>query len=80
MLAPLLSVDRSTAITITGGVAAFYVAIGGMRSVIYTNVIHALTKYVGILIAMVFAISMAGGVEHLTEATPPEMFSVTGVG
>lgn len=80
VLAPLLSVDRSTAITITGGVAAFYVAIGGMRSVIYTNVIHALTKYVGILIAMVFAISMAGGVEHLMEATPAEMFSVTGVG
>ncbi|MFH6787292.1 MULTISPECIES: sodium:solute symporter family transporter [Methylobacterium] len=42
--AGLLGADRTTAIVMTGAVATFYVGIVGMRSVIYTNVLHALVK------------------------------------
>lgn len=80
VLAPLLSVDRSTAIIITGCAAALYVSFGGMRSVIYTNVIHAVLKYVGVLIALVLAIGMAGGLQNVLDVTPPKMFSVAGAG
>lgn len=80
VLAPLLSVSRSTAIIITGFVAVLYVSLGGMRSVIYTNVIHAILKYFGVMIALVFAFSMAGGVERIVEVSPSKIFSVSGVG
>jgi solute:Na+ symporter, SSS family len=80
VLSPLLSVSRSTAIVIAGFVGVLYVSFGGMRSVIYTNVIHAILKYVGVMVALVFAVSMAGGVQHVGEVSPPKMFSVAGVG
>jgi SSS family solute:Na+ symporter len=80
VLAPLLSVTGSTAVVIAGFVGVLYVSLGGMRSVIYTNVIHAILKYLGVMIALVFAISMAGGFRHIGEVLPPEMFSATGVG
>ncbi|WP_260924450.1 sodium:solute symporter family protein [Novosphingobium sp. 9] len=80
VLAPLLSVDRSTAIIITGVVAVLYVSLGGMSSVIYTNVIHAILKYVGVLLALGFAIWMAGGTTHIVEVAPAKMFSISGVG
>jgi solute:Na+ symporter, SSS family len=42
VLAGLLNVDRNLAIVITGVVAVLYVSMGGMRSVIYTNVRHTI--------------------------------------
>jgi SSS family solute:Na+ symporter len=80
LLAPLLSVSRGSAVVIAGLVGVLYVSLGGMRSVIYTNVIHAVLKYVGVMIALVFAVSMAGGVQHISEVSPPKMFSIAGVG
>jgi solute:Na+ symporter, SSS family len=80
VLAPLLSVSHSTAVITAGLVGVLYVSLGGMRSVIYTNVIHAILKYFGVMIAVVFAVSMAGGVQHIGEVSPPKMFSVAGVG
>jgi SSS family solute:Na+ symporter len=80
VLAPLLSVSRSTAVIIAGLVGVLYVSLGGMSSVIYTNVIHAILKYFGMMIALVLAVSMAGGVQHIGEVSPAKMFSVAGVG
>jgi solute:Na+ symporter, SSS family len=80
LLAPLLSVSRSTAVILAGLVGVLYVSLGGMSSVIYTNVIHAILKYFGMMIAVVFAVSMAGGVQHIGEVSPPKMLSVAGVG
>ncbi len=80
ILAGLLGVDRTTAIVITGAVATLYVGIGGMRSVIYTNVLHALVKYVGILVAAAFALSQVGGLGSLQAQIPARMFAVDTVG
>ncbi|MCW2244188.1 sodium:solute symporter family transporter [Azospirillum canadense] len=57
VLAGLLKIDRSLAIVFTGLFAALYVGMGGMRSVIYTNVMHAIVKYIGILVATAFALT-----------------------
>jgi SSS family solute:Na+ symporter len=80
VLAGLLKIDKTLAIVITGGVATLYVSIGGMRSVIYTNVLHAIVKYTGIIVAMIFALDRVGGLSGLQAALPAASFSVDAVG
>ena len=80
VLAGLLAINRSTAIVITGVVAVLYVSMGGMRSVIYTNIVHALVKYLGIVVALAFALSRIGGFSELKAHLPAEMFTIDAVG
>jgi SSS family solute:Na+ symporter len=80
ILAGLLNVDRTSAIVITGIVATLYVSVGGMRSVIYTNVLHAVVKYLGILAAVAFGLSQVGGIANLRARGPESMFAVDTVG
>lgn len=80
ILAGLLNVDRTSAIVITGIVATLYVSVGGMRSVIYTNVLHAVVKYLGILSAVAFGLSQVGGFANLRAHVPEAMFAVDTVG
>src|ERR1700750_1194654 len=80
ILSVLLAVDRTLATVICGVVAVLYVFVGGMRSVVYTNVIHSLMKYIGIGIAVWFGLRQVGGLSELRAHLPPEMFSWTHVG
>lgn len=80
VLAPLLGVSRTTAVVIAGLVGVLYVSLGGMGSVIYTNVIHAILKYLSMMIALVLAVAMAGGVGHIGAVAPAATFTVAGVG
>ena len=80
ILSALLVVDRTLATIICGIVAVLYVFMGGMRSVVYTNVIHSLMKYVGIGVAAYFGLAQVGGFGELQARLPSEMFSWTNVG
>jgi solute:Na+ symporter, SSS family len=80
ILSVLLGVDRTLATVICGIVAVFYVFLGGMRSVVYTNVIHSLVKYAGISVAVYFGLAKVGGLRELQVRLPAEMFSWTNVG
>jgi SSS family solute:Na+ symporter len=80
ILSVLLAVDRTLATVICGVVAVLYVFVGGMRSVVYTNVIHSLMKYIGIGIALYFGLTKVGGLGELQARLPAEMFSWTHVG
>ena len=80
ILSVLLAVDRTLATVICGVVAVLYVFLGGMRSVVYTNVIHALMKYTGIGLALYFAVTKVGGLHELRTRLPDEMFSWSHVG
>lgn len=80
VLSGLMGIDRTPAIVITGVVAVMYVSIGGMRSVIYTNTIHAIVMYTGIILAAGFALSQVGGIGTLTSTLPAEMFYPGNVG
>jgi solute:Na+ symporter, SSS family len=80
ILSVLLGVDRTLATVICGIVAVFYVFLGGMRSVVYTNVIHSLVKYAGISVAVCFGLAKVGGLRELQVRLPAEMFSWTNVG
>jgi SSS family solute:Na+ symporter len=80
VLSGLLAVDRTAATIICGIVAVFYVFLGGMRSVVYTNVIHSLVKYIGIGVALYFGLARVGGVGELQARLPGDMFSWSHVG
>ncbi|WP_202905293.1 sodium:solute symporter family protein [Luteimonas abyssi] len=80
VLAPLLEIDRQLAIVVVGVLASLYVGIGGMRSVIYTNVIHGVVIIGGIFLAMSFGLVQVGGLSGLNAAVPPEFWSLTNVG
>ncbi len=80
VLSGLLHVDRNLAIVICGAVAVLYVCMGGMTSVIYTNVIHSVVKYIGVGLALYFGVTSVGGFDQLQAKLPPEMFSWTNVG
>jgi solute:Na+ symporter, SSS family len=80
VLSGLLAVDRTAATIICGIVAVFYVFLGGMRSVVYTNVIHSLVKYFGIGVALYFGLARVGGVGELQALLPDDMFSWSHVG
>jgi SSS family solute:Na+ symporter len=80
ILSVLLAVDRTLATVICGIVAVLYVFVGGMRSVVYTNVIHSVMKYAGVGIALYFGLTKVGGLRELQAKLPPEMFSWTNVG
>jgi len=80
VLAPLLDVDRQLATIVVGVLASVYVGIGGMRSVIYTNVIHGVVIIGGIFLAMWFGIGRVGGLSQLTASVPSEFWSLSNVG
>jgi SSS family solute:Na+ symporter len=80
ILSALLAVDRTVATVICGNVAVFYVVMGGMKSVVYTNVIHSMMKYAGIVVALYFGLAQVGGYRELQAHLPGELFSWTNVG
>lgn len=80
ILSILLGVDRTYAIVVCGVVSVLYVFMGGMKSVVYTNVVHSVIKYLGILVALYFGITQLGGFDQLRARIPAEMFHWTHVG
>ncbi|MET0288068.1 MAG: sodium:solute symporter family protein [Pseudoxanthomonas sp.] len=80
VLGGLLGINRVLATVIVGVVAVVYVSVGGMRSVIYTNFVHAALKYIGVVLALGFALSQVGGIDGLKTALPARMFDWTAIG
>jgi solute:Na+ symporter, SSS family len=80
VLASLLKINQPLAIILVGALATAYVSVGGMRSVVYTNFLHAVIKMIGIIVLAVVAVNRVGGMGELTGKLPPDMFSPGGVG
>lgn len=80
VLGAVLHVGHGIATIIVGIVAIFFVTVGGFRSVVYTNTLNAVIKYVGIVLALAFALAESGGYSHLRATLPERMFDMSGVG
>jgi SSS family solute:Na+ symporter len=80
ILSTLLGIDRDWAIVIVGVLATVYVVVGGMRSVVYTNVVHAVMKLVAVALLAAIGVSRVGGIEGLRAALPASSFSLDAVG
>lgn len=80
ILATLLGIDHTWATIIVGVLASVYVVIGGMRSVVYTNLLHAIMKLAAVALLAGIGLSRIGGLDDLRAALPEASFSVDGVG
>jgi SSS family solute:Na+ symporter len=79
-IATILRVPTLVGVLITGAVTILYVAVGGIKGVAYTNLIHCSIKYFALIITTVVALRFTGSLTHLREVMPPVYFSPTGVG
>lgn len=80
ILATLLGIDHTWATIIVGVLASIYVVVGGWRSVVYTNLLHAIMKLAAVAVLAGIGLARVGGLDDLRAALPPSNFSVDGVG
>jgi solute:Na+ symporter, SSS family len=80
ILATLLGIDHTWATVIVGVLASIYVVVGGWRSVVYSNLLHAIMKLAAVALLAGIGLSRVGGIDDLRAALPPASFSVAGVG
>ena len=80
ILHELLDISRSWAIVGVGVLATVYVVVGGMRSVVYTNVLHAVMKLSVVALLTVVGLSRVGGFSGLRASLSEGSFAYDGVG
>ena len=76
----LLGLSASVSIAILGACIILYTLFGGILAVGYTNILHMLTIYIGMGIALVVSLSNIGGMSSLHEALPAAYFSFSTIG
>jgi SSS family solute:Na+ symporter len=80
VLAAVLHIDKTLAILLVGATTVVYVSLGGMRSVVYTNFSHSVVKYVGMILALAYALEASGGIDTLQARLPASMFGWDTIG
>jgi SSS family solute:Na+ symporter len=79
-LSAVLHIPHAVAAVIVGLVTVVYVSSGGMFAVVYTNLIHASFKYIGMILAVTFGLVAVGGLSGISSHLVPAMFDLTGIG
>lgn len=77
-LREVMGVSIPVAMFIIAVVSTFYYVLGGMKGVAYVTIVHAVVKYVGLMIVLGVALYLSGGVSHVVEELPDYYFSFTG--
>ena len=72
ILTVVLGIPIWATILLMGVVTVVYDTIGGMKAVVYSDVIQSGILFVGIFLCMGFAFALFGGVEGAVRALPPE--------
>ncbi|MEM3264699.1 MAG: sodium:solute symporter family protein [Thermoplasmata archaeon] len=80
IIATLLKLSDKTAIYAISAISIIYVVFGGLKSVAYTNLLHAIVKYAGLIITVIVALHFSGGIAKIQAALKPIYFSWKGVG
>lgn len=80
ILHELLDIDRGLATVVVGVLGTLYVMLGGMRSVVYSNVLHAFMKIGAVALVAYVGVTRVGGFSAMQAALPPKSFSISGVG
>ena len=76
----LFRIDISLSIAILGAVVIVYTLFGGMVSVGYTNTVHMIVMYAGIVTAVIYSIWKLGGSAGFRAALPESYFSFASIG
>ncbi|MBB5606639.1 MULTISPECIES: sodium:solute symporter [unclassified Janthinobacterium] len=80
VLAAVLHINKTVAILLVGATTVIYVSLGGMRSVVYTNFAHSIVKYLGVILALAYALEATGGIGALQAQLPATMFNWVEIG
>lgn len=80
LIATILGISKPLAIVLTGIFTVFYISIGGMRSIVYTNFFNTIVKYIGMILVVAFGLKLTGGVSNLKLQLPESMFDWTAIG
>lgn len=76
----LMGLDFNISIIAFAAVFIVYTLFGGMKSVVYTNVMHLFFMYGGVLLAIILALNKVGGFDKVVSALPPSYFNMTAIG
>lgn len=76
----VLGLNYNLSVIILGAGFIIYTLAGGMTAVGYTNVMHLVAMYGGVILAIVLTGKQIGGLHNLGTQLPPEYFSVTNIG
>lgn len=76
----LFDMDISLSIAILGAVVILYTLFGGMVSVGYTNTVHMIVLYAGILAAVIYSVVKMGGGKSFIDQVPEGYLSFTSIG
>lgn len=74
------NIDHTYGVLIGCGLAILYTTAGGLRSVIYTDIIQFFFLVVGLPTACIFAVLFVGGPQSLLESVPADHWTVPGPG
>jgi SSS family solute:Na+ symporter len=77
-MSTILRISLPTAALITAIFSTFYCAIGGLKSVAYVSVLHTAVKYIGVIVVLVVALMMTGGLKPMVEHLPAYYFTASG--
>jgi SSS family solute:Na+ symporter len=76
IISSLLEIDQTWAIVTIGVMSTLYVSVGGMRSVLYTNLLHALMILIAVASLVWVGVDRVGSLADLRAALPEERFDV----
>lgn len=70
--------DRSLGIAIGCGIVILYTALGGMRAVVFTDLVQFAILAIGLPLALVFGIAYVGGIDATIAAIPADRIQLPG--
>ncbi len=73
-----LEIDRIWGILLGCGIVITYATVGGMRAVVWTDIVQFTILAIGIPLTLIYGIHHAGGVSAVMEAVPREHLSLPG--
>ena len=76
----LIGLDFNVAVIVFAVVFIVYTLAGGMQAVAYTNIMHLVCMYGGVIVAIVLALGKVGGLGGLQASLPESYFNMTAIG
>lgn len=76
----LIGLDFNVAVIVFAVVFIVYTLAGGMQAVAYTNIMHLICMYGGVIVAIVLALGKVDGLAGLQATLPDSYFNMTAIG
>lgn len=71
-----MGIDRSWGIMLGCGIIIVYATAGGMKAVVWTDIVQFVILGIGLPLTLVFGVLAAGGTANIIDSVPPEFLSL----